>query len=96
MKKLSRGAFEDTKGFVRAAEALLEVVVMTMLYYAAFRMGYDLWYFAYKGKYVLMGIYAVLVYVFFLNSDCTLFGELHMADLMIGQIVSLFLVSFST
>ena len=96
MKKLSRGAYEDTKGGVRAAETLLEVVVMTLLYYAAFRMGYDLSYFAYKGKYVLMGIYAVLVYVFFLNSDCTLFGELHMADLMIGQVISLFVVNFIT
>ena len=96
MKKLSRGAYEDTKGLVRAAETLLEVVVMTLLYYAAFRKGYDLAYFAYKGKYVLMGIYAVLLYVFFLNSDCTLFGELHMADLMIGQIISLFVVNLIT
>ena len=96
MKKLSRSAYEDTKGFVRAAETLLEVVAMTLMYYAAFRMGYDLSYYVYKGKYVLMGIYAVLLYVFFLNSDCTLFGQLHRVDLMIGQIVSLFVVNFIT
>lgn len=29
MRKLSRSAYEDTKGLVRAAETLLEVVVMT-------------------------------------------------------------------
>ena len=29
MRKLSRSAYEDTKGFVRAAETLLEVVIRT-------------------------------------------------------------------
>ena len=96
MKKLSRGAYEDTKGFVRAAETLLEVVIMTLMYYAAFRKGYDFYAFAYKGKYVLMGVYAALMYVFFLNSDCTLFGHLHRVDLVIGQVISLFAVNAFT
>ena len=42
MRKLSRSAYEDTKGLVRAAETLLEVVVMTLLYYGAFRKGYEI------------------------------------------------------
>ena len=96
MRKLSRSAYEDTKGLVRAAETLLEVVVMTLLYYGAFRKGYDIFYFVYKGKYVLMGIYAALLYVLFLNSDCTLFGHLHRMDLIIGQVISLFVVDFIT
>ncbi len=94
MRKLSRGAYEDTKGFVRAAETLLEVVLLTVLYYFFFRKEYELPYFGYNGKYVLMGIYAVLLYVFFLNSDCTMFGQLHRLDLIIGQIISLFLTNF--
>ena len=73
MRKLSRSAYEDTKGLVRAAETLLEVVVMTLLYYGAFRKGYEIEHFVYKGKYVLMGVYGALLYVMFLNSDCTLF-----------------------
>ena len=100
MRKLSRSAYEDTKGLVRAAETLLEVVVMTLLYYGAFRKGYEIEYFvynfAYKGKYVLMGIYAALLYVMFLNSDCTLFGQLHRLDLIIGQVISLLVVNFLT
>lgn len=96
MRKLSRGAYEDTKGLVRAAETLLEVVVMTLLYYGAFRKGYEIGQFAYKGKYVLMGVYAALLYVLFLNSDCTLFGQLHRLDLIIGQVISLFVVNFLT
>ena len=90
MRKLSRSAYEDTKGLVRAAETLLEVVVMTLLYYGAFRKGYEIEHFVYKGKYVLMGVYGALLYVMFLNSDCTLFGQLHRLDLIIGQVISLF------
>ena len=96
MRKLSRSAYEDTKGLVRAAETLLEVVVMTLLYYGAFRKGYEIEHFVYKGKYVLMGIYGALLYVMFLNSDCTLFGQLHRLDLIIGQVISLFVVNFLT
>lgn len=96
MKKLSRGAYEDTKGFVRVAETLLEVLILTLLYYFVWKRGYALSYFAYKGKYVLMGVYALLLYVFFMNADCTMFGQLHLMDLIIGQIISLFLVNFIT
>ncbi len=96
MKKLSRGAYEDTKGFVRVAETLLEVLILTLLYYIVWMKGYDPAYFAYKGKYVLMGVYAVLTYVFFQNSECTMFGHLSRVDLVIGQIIALFLVNFIT
>lgn len=37
-----------------------------------------------------------LLYVMFLNSDCTLFGQLHRLDLIIGQVISLFVVNFLT
>lgn len=96
MKKLSRGAYEDMKGFVRVAETLLEILLLTILYYVAWMKGYTLAYFAYKGKYVLMGVYAVLMYVFFQNSDCTKFGQLHRVDLIIGQVISLILVNAIT
>ena len=96
MKKLSRGAYEDTKGFIRVLETLLEVLILTVLYYIVWMKGYPLSYFAHKGKYVLMGLYAVLALVFFQNSDCTMFGHLHRLDLVIGQIISLFLVNFIT
>ena len=96
MKKLSRGAYEDMKGFVRVAETFLEVVILTLAYYIAWIKGYDLAYFAYKGKYVLMGVYAVLLYALFLNSECTMFGQLHRGDLIMGQIISVCLVNAIT
>lgn len=99
MKKLSRGAYEDTKGFVRAAQTLLEVLIMTVLYYVVWRHSYPEGLFPgylYLGKYVLMGVYGLLLYVFFQNSDCTMFGQLNRLDLIIGQIIALFLVNFVT
>ena len=96
MRKLSRSAYEDTKGLLRVAEPWLEVIVMTLLYYAVWREGYELYAFAYKGKYVLMGVYALLTYLFFQNSDCTMFGQLHRVDLVIGQIIALLLVNVVT
>ena len=96
MRKLSRSAYEDTKGILRVAETWLEVLVLTLLYYVFWKEGYDLYAFAYKGKYVLMGVYGLLMYVFFQNSDCTMFGQLHRVDLIIGQIIALFLVNFIT
>ncbi len=99
MRKLSRGAYEDMKGFVRAAETLVEVLILTVLYYVIWRYAYPVSvfpFFAFKGKYVLMGVYALLMYVFFENSECTRFGQLHRTDLIIGQTISLFLVNFIT
>lgn len=96
MKKLSREAYEDMKGFVRVAETVLEVLVMTLLYYVIWKDGYDFAAFAYKGKYVLMGVYAGLLYIFFQNADCTMFGQLLRMDLIMGQVVALFLTNFVT
>ena len=96
MKKLSRGAYEDTKGFLRVAETLLEVVILTLVYYLVWKNGYEMFAFAYKGKYVLMGVYSLLTYLIFQNADCTMFGQLSRIDLIIGQIISLLLVNFIT
>ena len=93
MKKLSRGAYEDTKGFLRVAETLLEVLILTLIYYFVWKNGYDFFSFAYMGKYVLMGLYGVLLYAFFQYSDCTMFGQLNRVDLIIGQVIALFIVS---
>lgn len=96
MKKLSKGAYEDTKGLLRVAETLLEILILSVLYYFIWREGYRLLSFEYKGKYVLMGVYAVLLYAFFQNSDCTMFGQLNRVDLIIGQIISLLIVNVLT
>ena len=96
MKKLSRGAYEDTKGILRVAETLLEVLILTVVYYLVWRTGYEMFAFEYKGKYVLMGVYGLLMYLIFQNAECTMFGQLNKVDLIIGQVISLILVNFIT
>ena len=96
MRKLSRSAYEDTKGFLRVAETLLEVLILTVIYYCIWRSEYDTDNFVYKGKYVLMGVYGVLTYICFQNSECTMFGQLNRVDLTIGQIIALLIVNFVT
>ena len=93
MRKLSRGAYEDTKGFLRVAETLLEVLILTVVYYLVWRNGYDMFNFAHKGKYVLMALYAALAYLVFQYTDCTMFGQLSRVDLTMGQIISLLIVN---
>ena len=96
MKKLSRGAYEDMKGTVRVVETLLEILIMTLIYYLVWKKGYSLAYFEYKGKYVLMAVYAGLMYLMFQNTDCTMFGQLNRVDLIIGQIISIFVTNVFT
>ncbi len=96
MRKLSRGAYEDTKSLLRGLETLVEIAILTVVFYIVWRVGYDLPFFGYKGKYVLMGVYAMLLYVLFLNSDCTMFGQLQKLDLILGQIIALLMVNFIT
>ena len=71
MKKLSRGAYEDTKGTVRVLETLTEVIVLSLVYYFVWRYAYSSSQFMYKGKFVLIGVYAVLALLLFEHSDCT-------------------------
>ena len=93
MRKLSRGAYEDTKGLLRVAETLLEVIILAVVYYLVWRNKYDMFAFAFKGKYVLMALYAIVAYLVFQYTDCTMFGQLNRVDLIIGQIISLLLVN---
>lgn len=99
MRKISQGARDDMKGLLRMFQTLVEVLVMTVLYYVIWRKtdpNNEIFGFLYMGKYVLMGIYALLLLVVFQNSDCTMFGQLRLPDLIIGQLISLAAVNFIT
>ncbi len=97
-KKIKRA---DTKSLVRGIECTLEVAVLTVLYYLVWRNGYGFeggpfpdYY--YNGKYVLAGVYALIVILVFNNSDCFLFGHLRSTDIALGQAISLLIVNFVT
>lgn len=89
---------EDLKHLIRRGEAILQIVVLTVLYYIIWR-SYGLKVFpAYygRGKYVLMGIYAVMVFLLFHYSEGFNYGHSKLSDISVSQCIAIFLVNFVT
>ncbi len=87
------------KSLIRSAEGLLEIIILTVIYYFVFRNGYDDRMFpdyAHNGKYVLCGIYALLVMVLFFGMDGYKFGYLRNGDVLVSQLIALFIANFIT
>ena len=88
---------ESTKSLVRLIESIFEVGVLSVIYYVFWRFGYDVpGLFAFKGKYVLMGVYAVITFFLFKNMDGFEFGNLRRLDLALAQWFGSFMVNFIT
>lgn len=95
MKKINN---EDKRDLIRHGEAFLQVAVLTILYYLVWRT-YGLEVFpAYygRGKYVLMGIYAVIIFLLFHYSDSFGYGSSKLTDISVSQCIAIFLVNFLT
>ena len=89
---------EDMKHLIRRGEAILQVILLTILYYITWRT-YGLSVFpAYygRGKYVLMGVYAVIVILLFHYSEGFNYGHSKLTDISVSQCISVFLVNFIT
>lgn len=102
MIRKNHPGFEDTKSILRGVSGALEVLVLTLMYYAAWRNGYDNGvdalfptYYG-NGKFVLMGVYALLLGLFFNNFDCFLFGQLRRTDMALTQWIAIVLADFIT
>lgn len=90
---------EGAKSMIRASEAALEIAAFVLLYYILWRNGYETGifpsYFG-MGKYVLMGLYGVLVVVLFRCFDGVKFGYLKLSDVLVSQWIAMFMVNFIT
>ena len=87
------------KSLIRSAEGFFEIFVLTLLYYFAWRRGYEANVFpAYfgNGKYVLAGVYFLLVLVLFFAFDGFKFGYLRRFDVLLSQWISLMISNFIT
>ena len=87
------------KSLLRFGEGLLEIIILTVLYYFVFRNGYDERLFpeyARYGKFVLCGIYALLITVLFFGMDGYKFGYLRNGDVLVSQVISLIIANFIT
>lgn len=77
---------ESTKGLVRGIETFIEVAVLSIIYYLFWRYGYgEIGMFAKRGKYVIMGIYAVILFAIIKNMDGFEFGNIRRFDLALAQ-----------
>lgn len=88
---------ESTKGLVRGIETFVEVVVLSLIYYLFWRYGYgEIGMFAKRGKYIIMGVYAVILFAVIKNTDGFRFGDLRRFDLALAQWIGLFITNFIT
>lgn len=88
-----------TKGTVQSIETLLEVLLLSVLYFVFWWKTYDADLadsFSDYSRYLLVGVYAALVYLFIKNSDGFQFGQLRKADLAVAQWIALLLVNTLT
>ncbi len=87
------------KSLIRTAEGMLEIFILACAYYFVWRQGYEATlfptYFGY-GKYVLTGVYAILVLVLFFAFDGFKFGYLRKMDALLSQWISLLIANFIT
>ena len=87
------------KSTIRMLEGLAETVLLAVLYYLFWRNGYDEGIFpAYygMGKYVLSGVYALLIVILFFNFEGFRFGYLKTTDGIISQWIALLIANFIT
>jgi len=89
---------EEKKHIIRKIEAFLQTALLTVFYYVIWLYSYQGVTFPYlgRGKYVLMGVYAVLVLILFHYSDGFGYGHSKLADIIVSQCIAIFLVNFLT
>jgi len=98
-KNIKHPRLRDSRSLLRTVECFLEILILTLLYYYIWRNLYPkgLFHkFYFRGKYVLMGLYAVLLGFFLFNADAFSFGQRKRTDLILGQATALLLVNAVT
>lgn len=95
---MTRMKDEDRKLIIRRCEAILQIIFFTVLYYLLWKVFYSDMTFPYlgRGKFILMGVYAIFVVVLFYYSDSFNYGNVKLADIIVSQCIALFLVNFVT
>ena len=96
---MNRNKLDGVKHTIRAVEGFFEILVLAVAYYLVWRKGYDLGVFpAYygKGKYVLIGVYALLILALFRNFDGFKFGYMKLFDVIVSQWIAVIIANFIT
>ena len=97
-ERIKQQRFNDNKNTIRRIESIVEVVLFTVLYYI-------MWVYAYRaemhpyygrGRYIIIGIYIVLMYIILQLNDAFEFGHQKAAEVFASQILSVFFVNLIT
>ena len=90
----------SAKSMIRAMEGLLELLILSVVYYYIWRNEYHpSWLFPdypRYGKYVLAGVYGLVAMFMFFNFDGFKFGYMKKEDVCISQILALLATNFIT
>lgn len=90
---------QGTKSTIRAIEGIIEVFLLSVLYYFVWRNGYDEGIFPTYyggGKYVLIVVYVLLTVVVFCNFDGFKFGYMRLSDTLVSQGIAMLIVNVIT
>ena len=96
---MKKTKLDGLKGVLRTLSAAVELLMLAFVYYYIWRNGYEPGVFpAYlgNGKYILAGVYAALAAVLIVNFEGFRFGYLRMIDIIVSQIIALFIGNFIT
>ncbi len=88
-----------SKSMMRAIVGFIEITILTVAYYMGWRLGYaDNLFPDYlsRGKYVLMGVYALILYILFHNTEGFLYGNLRKLELSLAQWTGLLFTNIIT
>lgn len=92
-------SFDDIKHTIEKLEMLLEIFILTIAYYIAWKYQYRPRCFSEyyeNGKYVLSGVYGFLILILFWNCEAFKFGHLKLTDVFASQVIATFLVNVVT
>ena len=90
--------FNSNKNTIRKIESIIEVAVFTVLYYVMWTNAYRGEMFPYygRGRYIVLGIYIVLMYIILKLNSSFEFGHLKASEVLASQIISIIIVNLIT
>lgn len=97
---MNKHNYNSIKNFIRKVEGLAEVACFALIYFAAWIAFYrdvsgENTFYG-NGKFILIGIYAVLIYILFFYCDAFKFGYLKFIDALTAQWIALVIVNIIT
>jgi len=90
---------DDYKIIIRELEAAVQLAAMALIYYLIWRYFYRKTYmpsYNGRGKWVLIGVYTVILSAVFRLGECFKFGYLTLSELFISQVIAAFIANFLT